>query len=44
MEKESESIDIYFVIQPIVYFAKFCGLWPQTLKVKFFFLIQAKLF
>lgn len=33
MQDKEEKIDVYYVIKPIIYFARFCGLWPHTIKV-----------
>lgn len=33
MKQEEDIIDIYYTMKPMTYFAKFCGLWPHTIKV-----------
>lgn len=32
-EQEQEIVDVYYVVKPIFYFSRFCGLWIHSLKV-----------
>ncbi|KAL7034838.1 hypothetical protein ACKWTF_008127 [Chironomus riparius] len=31
-EQEQEIVDVYYVVKPIFYFSRFCGLWIHSLK------------
>lgn len=39
-QQEEKDVDIYFIVRPIYYFSRLCGLWIHSLKVYIILLLK----